>query len=150
MEYALIEHGTPAYEASLQLRHEILRVPLGMDLFDGCYDDLSQEDRFYHFGAFDDGELVASVMGIPTSPTEVRIKQMVVAKKLQNLGVGKRLFMAFEAFLLNLGVETFVLHARMEAHGFYLNMGYRILGDEFDEVGLAHYKMRKRFVPIDD
>ena len=150
MEYALIEHGTAAYEASLHLRHEILRVPLGMDLFDGSYDDLSQEDRFYHFGAFEDGELVASVMGIPTSPTEVRIKQMVVNSSRQHVGIGKRLFMAFEAYLLNLGVVTFVLHARMEAHGFYLNMGYQILGDEFDEVGIPHYKMLKRFAALNE
>lgn len=146
MQYALIEYGTPAYEASLKMRHEILRVPLGMDLFDGSYDDLSQEDRYYHFGAFEGDKLVASVMGIPTSPKEVRIKQMVVREDLQSKGVGKRLFMAFEAHLLNLGIESFVLHARMVAHGFYLNMGYRILGEKFDEVGIPHYRMGKIFV----
>jgi predicted GNAT family N-acyltransferase len=150
MEYALIEHGSDAYKQSLSLRHEILRVPLGMDLYDGSYDDLSQEHRFYHFGAFDDHDLVASVMGIPTSPTEVRIKQMVVAERLQSKGFGKRLFMAFEAFLLNLGVESFVLHARQAAHGFYLNMGYVIVGEQFDEVGIPHFKMRKTFVPRPD
>ena len=89
-------------------------------------------------------------MGIPTSPTEIRIKQMVVSNDLQKKGVGKRLFMIFEAYLLNLGVETFVLHARMTAHGFYLNMGYQIMGDKFDEVGIPHYKMQKTFVPRDD
>ena len=150
MKYALIKHGTEAYDQSLKLRHEILRVPLGMDLFDGTYDDLSEEDRFYHFGAFDDGDLVASVMGIPTSPTEIRIKQMVVNQDLQSQGVGKRLFMAFEAHMLNLGIESFILHARMAAHGFYLNMGYGIHGEPFDEVGIPHYKMRKTFLPLVD
>lgn len=38
MEYALIEHGSDAYKQSLSLRHEILRVPLGMDLYDGSYE----------------------------------------------------------------------------------------------------------------
>ena len=151
MEYSLIQHGTDVYQASLNLRHEILRVPLGMDLFDGSYDDLSNEARYYHFGAFDEeGELLASVIGIPTSTQEVRIKQMVVSETVQNTGVGKRLFMAFEAYLLNLGFIEFILHARMTAHGFYLNMGYEILGDTFQEVGLDHYKMRKAFIPTDD
>lgn len=148
MEYNLIQHGTDAYDASLKLRHEMLREPLGMDLFDGSYDDLSQESRYYHFGAFDDtGELVASVIGIPTATHEVRLKQMVVAESYQNQGVGKRLFMAFEAYLLNLGFQVFILHSRMSAHGFYLNMGYAILGNEFQEVGLPHYKMSKTFRP---
>ncbi len=151
MQYQIIKYGTDAYTASLNLRHETLRVPLGMDLFDGSYDDLSNEARYFHFGAFsDDGELLASVLGIPTSTKEVRIKQMVVSKTLQNQGVGKRLFMAFEAFLLNLGFKEFILHARMTAHGFYLNMGYQILGDKFQEVGLDHYKMRKTFFPSSD
>jgi predicted GNAT family N-acyltransferase len=151
LEYSLIQHGTDAYEASLKLRHQILRKPIGMDLFDGSYDDLSQESRYYHFGAFDEsGELVSSVIGIPTATHEVRIKQMVVAEGHQNQGVGKRLFMAFEAYLLNLGFQIFVLHARMSAHGFYLNMGYSIIGDEFQEVGLPHYKMSKTFSPHPD
>ena len=148
MKYSLIQHGTDAYEASLELRHKILRVPLGMDLFDGSYDDLSEESRYYHFGAFDeDGNLVSSIIGIPTATHEVRIKQMVVAEGYQKQGVGKRLFMAFEAYLLNLGFQIFILHARMTAHGFYLNMGYAILGEEFQEVGLPHYRMSKTFTP---
>jgi len=151
MQYRLIDHGTRAYEESLALRHQILRVPLGMDLFDGSYDDLSEESRYYHFGAFDDnGKLVASVLGIPTSIQEVRIKQMVVLEDFQKKGVGKRLLMIFEAYLLNLGFQSFVIHARQVVHGFYLNMGFVILGDEFEEVGLPHYKMSKNFIPTPD
>ena len=145
MDYRPIKHGSAEYAAELDLRQEILRKPLGMDLFDGRYDDLSQEDRFFHFGVFQNGKLVGSVMGIPTSQQEVRIKQMVVAADHQQQGVGKRLFMAFEAYLLNLGVEHFVLHARHVAHGFYLNMGYEICGDAFEEVGIPHYRMEKHF-----
>ena len=151
MEYIIIQHGTDAYEESLKLRHQILRKPIVMDLFDGSYDDLSQESRYYHFGAFDEsGELISSVIGIPTATHEVRIKQMVVAEDHRNQGVGKRLFMAFEAYLLNLGFQVFILHARMSAHGFYLNMGYSIVGNEFQEVGLPHYKMSKTFRPHPD
>jgi len=151
MQYRLIDHGTQAYQESLDLRHQLLRVPLGMDLFDGSYDDLSEEDRYYHFGAFDDsGKLVASVLGIPTSIEEVRIKQMAVVKDQQMQGVGKRLLMIFEAYLLNLGFQSFVLHSRRVAHGFYLNLGFAIMGDEFEEVGIPHYKMSKNFKPSQD
>lgn len=151
MQYRLVDHGTDAYEQSLKLRHQLLRVPLGMDLFDGSHDDLSQEHRYYHFGAFNEtGDLIASILGIPISPAELRIKQMVVTEDLQNQGVGKRLFMAFEAYLLNLGFQVFILHARSNASGFYLNMGYEILGDIFEEVGIPHYKMSKTFIPSSD
>ena len=151
MQYRLFDHGTKAYEQSLNLRHQILRVPLGMDLFDGSHDDLSEESRYYHFGAFDDqGKLIASVLGIPTSLQEVRVKQMAVSEDQQHQGVGKRLFMIFEAYLLDLGFQSFVLHARRPVHGFYLNLGYEIQGDEFHEVGLPHYKMSKTFISAFD
>ena len=145
LSYAMIEYGSKAYRQALELRHQVLRVPLGMDLYDGSYDDLSTEDRFYHFGAFKDDVLVGCVMGIPISPTDIRIKQMAIAESFQKQGVGKRLFMAFEAYLLNLGISRFVLHAREVAHGFYLNMGYAIIGDSFEEVGIPHYHMEKSF-----
>ena len=148
MEYRIIEHGSEAYQQSLELRNELLRVPLGMDLFDGTYDDLSQEHRYYHYGAFDEaGQLIASILAIPTSPTEIRIKQMAVAADMQNQGIGKRLFMVFEAFLLNLGFQVFVLHARQVAAGFYRNLGYKIKGEAFEEVGIPHYRMTKSFLP---
>jgi len=151
VKYCIIQHGSDAYKASLNLRHQILREPLGMDLFDGSYDDLSEESRYFHFGALDDNDqLISSVIGIPTATHEIRIKQMVVAEGHQNQGVGKRLFMAFEAYLLNLGFQVFMLHARETAHGFYLNMGYSILGEEFEEVGIPHYKMSKTFSPNPD
>ncbi|MEA3288024.1 MAG: GNAT family N-acetyltransferase [Candidatus Marinimicrobia bacterium] len=151
MQYQLIDHGTKAYEQSLNLRHQVLRVPLGMDLFDGSYDDLSEESRYYHFGAFnDEGKLVASILGIPISIHEVRVKQMAVFEDLQGQGVGRNLFMIFEAYLLDLGFESFVLHARRTVHEFYLNLGYEIQSDEFQEVGLPHYKMRKTFISTFD
>jgi len=151
VDYRIIEHGSEAYKQSLDLRNELLRIPLGMDLFDGEHDDLSQEHRYYHFGAFDEAsQLVASILGIPTSPTEIRIKQMAVAADMQNQGVGKRLFMAFEAYLLNLGFQIFVLHSRQVATGFYLNLGYTINGESFEEVGIPHYRMTKSFVPTID
>ena len=145
MQYHLIRHDSADYRQSLKLRHELLRVPLGMNLFDGSYDDLSQEARYFHFGAFEEQELVGSVLGIPTAIHDLRIKQMVVDTPYQGQGVGKRLFLAFEAYLLNLGFDRFVLHARMSAHGFYLNLGYEITGPVFQEVGLPHYRMVKAF-----
>lgn len=36
-----------------------------------------------------------------------------------------------------------VLHARDVAKGFYRSMQYRVVGDEFTEVGIPHYHMEK-------
>jgi predicted GNAT family N-acyltransferase len=65
---------------------------------------------------------------------------------MQNQGIGKRLFMAFEAYLLNLGFQIFVLHARQVATGFYNNLGYQVQGEVFQEIGIPHFKMTKSFI----
>jgi hypothetical protein len=37
-----------------------------------------------------------------------------------------------------------MMHARKTAVGFYEKQGYEILGDEFLEVSVPHYEMRKK------
>lgn len=39
-----------------------------------------------------------------------------------------------------------VLHARDSALDFYLSLGYSIVGDPFEEVGIPHHRMEKSFV----
>jgi predicted GNAT family N-acyltransferase len=38
------------------------------------------------------------------------------------------------------------LHARANAVNFYAKYAYRIVGDEFEEVGIPHFKMIKRLM----
>jgi predicted GNAT family N-acyltransferase len=35
------------------------------------------------------------------------------------------------------------MHARKNAVGFYEKMGYKVRGEEFQEVSIAHYEMEK-------
>jgi predicted GNAT family N-acyltransferase len=41
------------------------------------------------------------------------------------------------------GFESFLLHSQTQAAGFYERLGYERFGDEFDEAGIPHVKMRK-------
>ena len=54
-----IQWGTKEYEDELALRNEILRVPLGLNLYK---QDLSQENTYWHVGAFDGGRLVGTLL----------------------------------------------------------------------------------------
>ncbi len=39
--------------------------------------------------------------------------------------------------------DKITLHARKNAVPFYLALGYKIIGEEFEEVGLPHFEMEK-------
>ena len=56
-----IQWGTKEYEDELALRNEILRVPLGLNLYK---QDLSQENTYWHVGAVDGGRLVGTLLFI--------------------------------------------------------------------------------------
>ncbi|NOZ36403.1 MAG: GNAT family N-acetyltransferase [Chlorobi bacterium] len=40
-------------------------------------------------------------------------------------------------------MQKIVLHARKTAVSFYLKLNYKIISEQFYEVGIPHFKMRK-------
>jgi predicted GNAT family N-acyltransferase len=51
-----------------------------------------------------------------------------------------------DAKAIEMGKEKMILHARDSALDFYLSLGYSIVGDQFEEVGIPHHRMEKSFV----
>jgi predicted GNAT family N-acyltransferase len=141
LEFRSIQPASEAYRLECGLRNEVLRRPLGLDLRD---DDLSAEADQSHFGLFDGGSLVACVIVMALTPSEVKLRQMAVSPAAQGKGVGRQLLDRLHIELLRQGCEKIVLHARMSAVGFYSKLGYHVDGEEFTEVGIPHRKMWKR------
>ena len=142
MEFRTIQHGSEDYRRECELRQEVLRAPLGMNLYD---EDLSAEKDQLHFGLFDsDGTLLACVIGHVLSPAKVKIRQMAVRTTHQKQGLGRAILHRAETSLAERGYVEFALHARMTALGFYEKLGYVAAGRPFTEVGLPHVLMVKR------
>jgi ribosomal protein S18 acetylase RimI-like enzyme len=136
-----IAWGSPEYRTELRLRDEILRQPLGLSLQS---EDLGEERTQQHFGIFgESGTLVACVVAIPLTSTDVRIRQMAVAASHQSRGVGRQLMDELEANLQSRGFRRLVLNARTTAVGFYEKLGYTVVGDEFVSVTVPHVRMEK-------
>lgn len=135
-----IEHNSPAYEQAVQLRREILRIPLGLDFSE---EELLLEAGEYHLGAYEQNQLLAVLSLKPISASEIKMRQVAVQMDLQKRGVGKQLVLYSENFARSKGYKKIVLHARNTAIDFYLIMGYSITGPEFMEVNIPHYKMYK-------
>jgi len=137
--------GSSDFRKECELRNKILRIPLGLDLFD---EDLSREISQMHFGLFDDEHiLIACAIAVCISPTEAKIRQMAVAGGYQNQGHGRSIIRYIETHLARQGLTHFCMHARMNAVGFYEKLGYSRVGPEFVEVGLPHIKMEKFIQP---
>ncbi len=146
MEFLEIEWCTPLYQEALDLRHRVLREPLGLRLtaeeLDGEYADL-------HFGLRNGSEnLVAVLSAKPLTSSAVKLRQMAVDPEKQGEGLGAKLLGEVESALEKKGYSQFQLNARETAIGFYEKAGYTAVGETFTEISLPHRKMVKPHVEV--
>lgn len=143
MAMKIIDHGSAEYEKMVELRKEILRKPLGLDLEPG---ELLLEKDDILIGAFDEDRLLACCMLKKLGPDTVKLRQMAVHNSLQGKGVGASMMNFAENVARDHGFRNMVMHARKSALGFYEKLGYTPEGDEFEEVTIPHYLMRKKLL----
>lgn len=137
-----VEFGTPAFDELLSLRNKILRVPLGMVFY---VEDISLEYDQIHLAAYNDCNLLLGCLTLQLkSDSEVKMRQVVVDTEVQNNGIGRKLIEASEVWSRDRNFQYMILHARDVAVPFYLKLNYKKVGKEFEEVGIKHWKMRKK------
>ena len=86
---------------------------------------------------------VACVVVKDLGDRQVKFRQMVVEPERQGEGIGRELLDGVEAMLAEEGVQRFILNARDVAREFYEKIGYETVGEPFEEVGIAHWRMEK-------
>ncbi|MDL2233212.1 GNAT family N-acetyltransferase [Ruminococcaceae bacterium OttesenSCG-928-L11] len=140
MEIREIAYASPEYRQEMELRHHILRMPLGMNLYE---EDLSGEAEDIHIGAFDGDTLVGCLILTPAGDGVCKMRQVAVAAERQGAGIGSALCRYAEQLARQRGYRRIVLHARQTAIPFYESLAYRGEGALFTEVGILHRGMHK-------
>jgi hypothetical protein len=141
MEIKVITTRDSAYSAMLQLRNEVLRLPIGLSIYD---EDLSSENAQILLVAIAENTVVGCVILQPIVPQKVKMRQMAVATHLQGNGIGNSLVKAAEAIALDKGYTSIEMNAREVAIPFYEQLGYEVVSELFSEVGIPHKKMFKK------
>jgi predicted GNAT family N-acyltransferase len=134
----ILEWGSKQQVQSIGLRYEVLRKPLGLFF---APDELSEEVDQWHIGMINGDRVVAVLLLKKMNDRIAKMRQVAVDETLQGKGIGKELVRFSEEFCRRQGLELIELHARKTAVPFYLSMGYSLIGDEFEEVGIPHIKM---------
>lgn len=135
-----IDHGSTDYDQMIQLRHQILREPLGLNF---SKEELEREKNNIHIASFDDDEMLGCCMLTPVDSTTLQLRQMAVPDKLQGKGIGASIMSFAENLARDKGYKRMIMHARDTAIGFYEKFGYKVKGDMFYEVNLPHHIMEK-------
>jgi predicted GNAT family N-acyltransferase len=143
MELQIIEHGSDLYEKMVELRTEILRKPLGLEY---SQSQLEAEKSDLLIVATETDEVIGCCILTPLENNQIQLRQMAVANNQQGKGIGADIVNFAEKTAIQKGCKTLILHARKNAIGFYQKLGYQAFGDEYVEVGIPHFSMRKEFI----
>jgi predicted GNAT family N-acyltransferase len=136
-----IEFATPEYDETVQLRDKILRRPLGLQFSEA---QLAEEYADFHLAAYTNDWLLKGCLVLtPKDAKTLKMRQVAVDENSQKMGVGRQLVAASEAFGQTNNFDVMELNARETAVPFYLKLNYAIVGERFEEVGIAHFKMVK-------
>ncbi|AYW45487.1 GNAT family N-acetyltransferase [Tetragenococcus koreensis] len=141
-----IQYGTQEYQQTLDLRDKVMRLPLGLSIYD---EDLYKEKDTYLLGAFDDEQLLG--VGVVTQTENIdtlKVDYLCVDTVIQNKHIGTKLLQAIEEYALLIGKNSIVLEARITAEPFYRRLSYSSSGEKFTKahVPIEHILMNKQLI----
>lgn len=143
MELQIIEHGSKLYLKMVELRTEILRKPLGLVY---TQPQLDEEKSDLLLVASENDEVIGCCILTPLENQQIQLRQMAVSTQVQGRGIGAKIVAFAEKSAFQKEFKTLILHARKHAVGFYQKLGYEAFGDEYIEVGIPHFSMKKSIV----
>ena len=110
------------------------------------YDVQMDEDNHgYHFGAFENNELIG-VVSLFQKGKDFQFRKFVVDESMQNKGIGTALLNYILDFSINEGAERIWCNARLSAIGFYLRSGFSQTGILFKKNGFD-YEIMEKMIP---
>lgn len=106
--------------------------------------EMEEDNDGYHFGAFQNGNLVG-VVSLFQKGTNFQFRKFAVDAPVQNTGIGKTLLKYIENFAIAQDAKQIWCNARNTAIAFYLRYGYVQTGTLFTKNGFGYEIMEKHF-----
>ena len=76
---------------------------------------------------------------------DYKFGRMAVVETYRNQGIGSKMLIKIEEIAMNKKVPKIILEAQSDKLHFYVNHGYKIIGDRYLMDGIYHTKMFKKF-----
>ena len=90
-----------------------------------------------------DGTRVVGTGRVVLHPDDAKIGRMAVLLRWRKHGIGRALLEALLREAQQRGAARAVLHAQVQAIGFYAHAGFAVVSEEFEEAGIAHRRMER-------
>jgi predicted GNAT family N-acyltransferase len=126
------------YPLALLLRHEVLRVPLGLRFTEV---DVKRDVADIHIGYTVEDEILGCLTLTDLGDGRYKMRQVAVHPSHQRKSIGRAMTLWAHEYARELGGTYICCHARLVAVPFYLSLGYVQMGEGFTEVGIPHVYM---------
>ncbi len=140
MKLQTVKYLSNEYQSICTLRDEVLRKPIGLRLTE---EDKLKDSGDILFGCFEGNTAIGCCILSKIDESTGKLRQMAVSNDFQGKGIGRIVLQYAEQYAWNHGYTTLTMHARKSALDFYKKEGYIASGEEFTEVGIPHFEMKK-------
>ncbi|RXK46203.1 GNAT family N-acetyltransferase [Halorientalis pallida] len=127
---------------ALAVRHAVFVEGQGIDE-DRELDGL--DDEAVHVVAYDDGEAIGAARLRESTAGTWKVERVAVRESRRGEGWGRRVMETVHAAARERDGTRLRLHAQVDVEGFYRRLGYRTVGEEFEEAGIPHVEMVQEF-----
>lgn len=73
----------------------------------------------------------------------LKLERLAVLKSYRHQGIGREIVHTAIAYSQSQGYATLILHAQLPTVEFYKQLGFRAVGEPFEEAAILHIKMEK-------
>lgn len=73
-----------------------------------------------------------------------KVGRVATLKNYRNKGVATSMMKKIEEYAKNNNITDLILHSQLYIKDFYLKLGYKAIGDIFNEADIEHIKMTKK------
>lgn len=96
-----------------------------------------------HFLAYVEGHPVGTARMRAIDENIIKIERLAVLTEARRKGIGKQLTQKALDFAQENHYQTAILNSQVYIKSLYEKLGFRQVGEVFDEAGIPHVKMRK-------
>jgi predicted GNAT family N-acyltransferase len=94
-----------------------------------------------HVVAYDEGTPVGAARLREPEAGTGKVERVAVREDRRGEGWGRRVMATVHETARERGLTKLVLHAQTDVEGFYRRLGYRTVGETFEEAGIPHVEM---------
>ncbi len=96
-----------------------------------------------HFLAYINGQVVGTARIRELDADTVKIERLAVLPNYRKQGIGKQLMRSALSAITQRGKSLAIVHAQAYIAQLYEQLGFAIVGEQFNEAGIPHVKMIK-------